>query len=56
MLVGFGLYVLALITTVVVLIILVVRAVDPVARKLEEIREEAEAEPGAAEPEDRQVN
>jgi putative Mg2+ transporter-C (MgtC) family protein len=40
MLVGFGLYILALITTVIVLIVLVIRAVKPVARKLEELRED----------------
>lgn len=41
MLVGFGLYVLALITMTIVLIILVIRAVHPVARKLEEIRDDS---------------
>lgn len=42
MLVGFGLYILALILTAAALIVLVIRAVDPVARKLEELREDAE--------------
>ncbi len=56
MLVGFGLYILGLITTLVVLIILVIRAVDPIARKLEEIRDESGDEEGAAAPEDRQVD
>mgnify|MGYP003385572668 CR=1 FL=1 len=40
MLVGFGLYILGLILTVAVLVVLVIRAVEPVARKLEELREE----------------
>ena len=53
MLVGFGLYVLALITTAVVLLILVIRAVDPIARKLEEIREENRVEAAPASPDDR---
>ncbi len=40
MLVGYGLYLLALILTATALIVLVIRAVPPVARKLEELREE----------------
>lgn len=39
MLVGYGLFVLALLTTVAVLLILVVRYVKPVAKTLENIRE-----------------
>lgn len=39
MLLGYGLYVLALITTVVILLVLIARRVPPVAQTLEEIRE-----------------
>lgn len=42
MLIGFGLSVLGLITTGILLAILVIRAVNPIARKLEEIREETD--------------
>lgn len=42
MLVGYGLYVLAIMTTVAVLLILTVRHLRPVAETLEEIREDEE--------------
>ncbi len=42
MLIGFGLYFLGLILSAIVLVVLVIRAVDPVARKLEELRDEAD--------------
>lgn len=42
MLVGYGLYVLAVMTTVAILLILAVRHVRPVAETLEEIREDEE--------------
>jgi len=56
MLVGFGLYILGLTTTLIVLLILVIRAVEPIASKLEVMRDENAAEEGAAAPEDRQVD
>lgn len=40
MLVGYGLYVLAVMTTVAILLILVIRYVGPIARTLDDIREE----------------
>lgn len=42
MLVGYGLYVLAIMTTVAILIILAIRHLRPVAETLEEIREDEE--------------
>lgn len=42
MLVGFGLYFLGLILTAMTLIVLVIRAVNPVAQKLEELREDTD--------------
>lgn len=42
MLVGYGLYVLAVMTTVAVLLILVIRHIGPIAHTLEEIRDDDE--------------
>jgi putative Mg2+ transporter-C (MgtC) family protein len=42
MLIGYGLYVLAVMTTIAVLLVLTVRHLRPVARTLEEIREDEE--------------
>ena len=42
MLVGFGLYFLGLILTAMTLIVLVIRAINPVAQKLEELREDTD--------------
>jgi putative Mg2+ transporter-C (MgtC) family protein len=44
MLIGFGLYVLAALMTVVVLLVLVVRAVHPIARQLEKLRVDTDAD------------
>jgi len=43
MLVGYGLYVLAIMTTVAVLLILTIRHIRPVARTLDDIREDEES-------------
>ncbi len=43
MLVGFGLYFLGLILTAMTLIVLVIRAINPVAQKLEELREDTDS-------------
>ncbi len=48
MLVGYGLYVLAVMTTVAVLLILVIRHIGPIAQTLDEIRDDDE--PIAARP------
>jgi putative Mg2+ transporter-C (MgtC) family protein len=44
MLVGYGLYVLALLTTVAVMLVLIIRHVEPVAQALEGLREHTEQE------------
>jgi hypothetical protein len=49
MLVGFGLYILALVTTVVALGILAVRYFDPVARALGQLRDDDERDEGLEE-------
>ncbi|MBP8947952.1 MAG: MgtC/SapB family protein [Candidatus Promineofilum sp.] len=52
MLIGFGLYFLGLVLATITLIVLVIRAIDPVASKLEELREEADP-PEIVEEEDK---